>query len=163
MFQLISEEVRDMPLPHEPGNKANIGGMLPAGEARAKIVLVSLLELGDADRRSAPDGRFGATPVFVTDNPDFSIFVAGRHLYEYFPPIQDQLAHEPGRDWAAYLVRRLRIILDKWRPVTVASMGTDLQAFVEKVRLAHAGYQPPQFVAARHVGMPVTYMVDGSQ
>lgn len=111
--------------------------ILPESDERRVIVLVSVLELPLRKRKQAIAATLaglacGVTPVFVTDSLDFGDFVRQRLYYEYFPALDRQSEHTSFGRWDAYLVKRLRIILDKWSPVRVMSPGTAIEAFVEK-------------------------------
>jgi hypothetical protein len=105
-------------------------------------VLVSLLEMPARERARAIDTVAaslapGETPVFVTDDPDFRLFAAKQHLYEYLPPLADQPRFGSAQAWEVYLANRLRILLRKWAPVRVVKVGTAFETFV-----INAGRQP---------------------
>jgi hypothetical protein len=116
--------------------------VLEDDDPRSRIVLVSLLEMHDSERSRAIETVAaslapGETPVFVTDDPDFRVFAAKQHLYEYLPPLGDQSRFGTPEAWEIYLANRLRILLRKWAPVRVVKVGTAFESFV-----LNAGRQP---------------------
>jgi hypothetical protein len=117
--------------------------LLSEGDARARIVLVSLLELPEPARRNAvaefsdAAPQSGDTPVFLTDNLDFSVFAERGSLYEYLPPIAEQVTHGCGRRWDLYIAEKMKTILAKWQPSRVASPGLPVEDFIRKTARAH--------------------------
>jgi hypothetical protein len=115
--------------------------VLPEDDPRRLIIFVSLLEL-DREARLAALGRAaeiiaaGQTPLFITDDPDFSIFATRGLLYEYLPPPAEQKRHGAAMKWDHHLVMKLRLLMEKWRPVRVESVGTPLEAFIAKAKPA---------------------------
>jgi hypothetical protein len=113
--------------------------ILPATEEPRLIVLASVLELPGIRRKRAIAATLasmtrGENVVFVTDDLDFSPFVKQRLNYEYLPPIAQQALHAHHGPWDQYLVKRLRILVDKWAPVRILSPGTPFERYVEKAR-----------------------------
>jgi hypothetical protein len=113
--------------------------LLAGGDPRRNVVLVTLLGLTALDR-----GRAVATvveklsnstdvPVFVTDHPDFSIFLQARHLYEYLPSISTSFDHIRS-GWDQYIVRKMQIILRKWEPAETLVYGLSMESYVEQIR-----------------------------
>ena len=107
------------------------------------VVLVSLLQQAPAERADAV-ARIGAMltsaverPLFLTDDPDFSLFTESGSYYEYLVPITEQLQRGPGLLWDIYLVQRVRIILDKWRPSRIICCGLPVEDFIRKAATAH--------------------------
>ena len=115
--------------------------VLTEDDPRRLIVFISLLELDKVARLAALDRgdelvTAGQMPLFITDDPDFSIFVTRGFLYEYLPPLAEQKKHGPAMAWDRHLVMKLRLLMEKWRPVRVESLGAPLEAFIEKAKLA---------------------------
>jgi hypothetical protein len=113
--------------------------ILPATDEPQRIVLASVLELKGIRRKRAiattlAGKASGESVVFVTDDLDFSPFVKQRLYYEFLPPIGQQALHAHHGPWDQYLVKRLRILIDKWAPVRILSPGTPFERFVEKAR-----------------------------
>ena len=111
--------------------------ILAEGDARNRIVLVSLLELSGAARQeairlvAASLGR-DETPVFVTDDPDFSPLAAGQFLYEFLPSLQSQAQIASAAQWEHYLALRLRLLLRKWSPVRVVAAGKAFELYLQE-------------------------------
>ncbi len=113
--------------------------ILPATDEPQHIVLASVLELSGVRRKRAITATLagkasGENVVFVTDDLDFSPFVKQRLYYEYLPPLGQQALHAHHGPWDQYLVKRLRILIDKWAPVRILSPGTPFERYVEKAR-----------------------------
>jgi hypothetical protein len=113
--------------------------ILPESEQPRSIVLASVLELSGLRRKRAiattlASMTHGESVVFVTDDLDFGIFVRQRLYYEFLPPIAAQAMHSHRGPWDQYLVKRLRILIDKWAPARILALGTPFERFVEKAR-----------------------------
>lgn len=113
---------------------AETAPVLPPGDRRGRIVLVSLLGLSGAALASAigvtaaalPPGE---TPVFVTDDPDFTPLARHGHLYEYLPSPASRKGY-PASDWEAYFARRIRLVLKKWAPRRIIAAGQPIEAYL---------------------------------
>lgn len=127
--------------PAEPD--AGIPPLLPPGDPRSRTFLVSLLGLapdarGEAIARFAAEAEpSGESPIFLTDDPDFSEFAGSGHFYEYIPPIEEQVRHASGRRWDLYIAEKMKVILAKWRPTRVECAGLPIPDFIRKVAEAH--------------------------
>ena len=132
-------------------DETEIQPLLPADDARARTVLVSVLELtptardGEVARIGAELTAVDEHPVFMTDHADFSIFVDAGYFYEYLPPIADQVQHASGPGWEVYLARKVRLILAKWQPERVIACGCPIEDFIRRTAEAHLwpGELPP--------------------
>ncbi|MGH6922722.1 MAG: hypothetical protein ACRED5_03035 [Propylenella sp.] len=141
--KLESQPGTEPTLRRAPSNDS-LQPLLREGDAPARIVLVSLLELAGPARRTAVAEFSGAaaqsndTPVFLTDDLDFSIFAERGSLYEYLPPIAEQVTHGCGQRWNLYIAEKMKTILAKWQPTQVASPGLPVEDFIRKTATAHA-------------------------
>jgi hypothetical protein len=123
--------------------------LLDESDQRSSTIMVSLLGLSTLDRdlavatSSSTIRGSGDFPVFLTDNPDFSVFVKERYFYEYFPPVEDQIKYAKGRRWDLYVAQRIRVVLAKWRPKRIISPGMTVQAFIRTIAAAHNAQTEP--------------------
>ena len=142
VFRKIAVETVDAgdhPVSRREPAKRRHAAILPEGDDRRVIVLASVLELPALRRKWAISATLaglskGETVVFVTDNLDFGPFVRQRLLYEFLPPLGEQSTHADYGRWDQYLVKRLRILIDKWAPARILSPGTPFERYVEKAR-----------------------------
>lgn len=68
--------------------------------------------------------------VYLTDNPDFTIFRRHGVIFEYLPPLGEQRLHAADMPWQAYLRERWGLLLAKWRPRRVLAYGTTIDSFL---------------------------------
>lgn len=68
--------------------------------------------------------------VYLTDSLDFMRFRNRDAVFEYLPSALEQRLHAGEISWHAYLAKRWRLLLAKWKPVHVISYGQNIDAFL---------------------------------
>ena len=68
--------------------------------------------------------------IYLTDNPDFTIFRRHGVIFEYLPPLVEQRLHAADMPWQAYFRERWGLLLAKWRPRRVLAYGTTIDSFL---------------------------------
>jgi hypothetical protein len=78
------------------------------------------------------NGRFGSRHkiVYLTDSLDFMRFRNKGAIFEYLPSALEQKLHAAEISWNAYLAKRWRLLVAKWRPVHVISYGQNIDSFL---------------------------------
>lgn len=71
-------------------------------------------------------------PVFVTDDPDFTLFFRRKLAFEYV--LTDLSAVDPAKRYDLYLQDRRQLLVAKWRPVGVMVYGRSFEATIKDVR-----------------------------
>ena len=68
--------------------------------------------------------------VYLTDSLDFMRFRNRGAIFEYLPSALEQKLHAADISWNAYLARRWRLLVAKWKPVHVISYGQNIDTFL---------------------------------
>jgi len=68
----------------------------------------------------------GFTPVFLTNNPDFTPFRAQKYLYEYFRTDSDMVTSLKDKHHCQFLQERFQFMLKKWDISMVVDLSADL-------------------------------------
>ena len=68
--------------------------------------------------------------IYLTDNSDFTVFRRHGVIFEYVPPLMEQLLHAADMRWQAYLQERWGLLLAKWRPRLILAYGTNIDSFL---------------------------------
>lgn len=111
-----------------PPSEAPLVPHVTSGKAQA-TVLALVLELDGHDldhvvaNCAASIRRTGVCPVFVTDQDDFSPFRRQRCLFEHLARHDTVKAVVDEIDWELFRLRRLGLLIRKWRPMRVIPYG----------------------------------------
>lgn len=127
MVDLLQFFRRRSPVAQDEENQLHIY----RSQGQKRIVMVTLFDVA----REGHDeivAKVGATfarfdrIVYVTDIPEFLHFRAAGAAFEYFPCLEQQMAHGSALDWPGYLRIRWDLLLAKWQPEHVLAYGRNI-------------------------------------
>lgn len=119
--------------PVDPGEENQLH--IYRSQGRKRIVMVTLFDVAREGhdeivaKVGAAFARFDRI-VYVTDIPEFLHFRAAGAAFEYFPCLEQQMAHGSALDWPGYLRIRWDLLLAKWQPEHVLAYGRNIDRFL---------------------------------
>lgn len=81
--------------------------------------------------------------VYVTDYADFNILRMNECIFEFVPPLSQQLLFGSEEPWSNYLTDRWSLLTAKWMPRVVISYGTSFNGITERAKVLSIGSSIP--------------------
>lgn len=126
---------RKDPKPDALDAEASATPAIHASQPSVTAIIVTLIGVDAAQIDEIIDvttERFGSQHkiVYITDSLDFMRFRNKGAIFEYLPSALEQKLHAAEISWNAYLAKRWRLLLSKWRPLHVISYGQNIDGFL---------------------------------
>lgn len=81
--------------------------------------------------------------VYVTDYANFNILRMNECIFEFVPPLSQQLLFGSEEPWSNYLTDRWSLLTAKWMPRVVISYGTSFKDIIERAKVFPIGSSIP--------------------
>lgn len=126
---------RKDPKPDAPVGAEEPTPAIYASQPSVTAIIVTLIGVDASQIDEIIDvtnNRFGSRHkiVYLTDSLDFMRFRNKGAIFEYLPSVLEQKLHAAEISWNAYLAKRWRLLVAKWRPVHVISYGQNIDSFL---------------------------------
>ncbi|MGI9484525.1 MAG: hypothetical protein ACR2RF_01325 [Geminicoccaceae bacterium] len=95
---------------------------------RRDVALIIAIGLDDCTFHQAINQTASAEPnaplqLFLTDQIDFHPLTEKNYLFEHFPSTTSQSMVGGNLPWERYALRRLDLLVLKWRPISIVPLG----------------------------------------